>query len=180
MKRILSIIIATLSLACCHATAAEVTSDQFKLISTAYANQMTIPVLYTCQGKDLSPQLEWAHAPTTTASFALIMSDSNAPGGPFYHWILYNLPKTTTSLPEGMTSAPTGAMLGTNDFNKAQYSGPCPPKGKLHTYTITLYALDSTLTLPAGADAKTVLTSITSHVIAKATITGLYTPWPPG
>lgn len=143
--------------------------------TNAFLDKMAMPTLYTCDGENVSPQLSWADAPPKTAVFALVMSDIDAPNGVFYHWLLFNIPKNTTEIEKGAT--PAGAMAGKNNFDKNTYSGPCPPKGKAHTYTFTLYALDSKLDIPKDSDGKTILEAIQKHLIAEATLTGVYSRW---
>lgn len=154
-----------------------VAENAFAVTSTAVLNEGAIPVMYTCDGKDVSPQLEWTNAPAKAQSYAIVMTDPDAPGGEFYHWILYNLPKATAKLDEGVTSLPSGTLVGKNSFDKQQYSGPCPPKGAAHTYVITLYALDGKLSLPAGKSGKDVLAALKSHVVGTVTFTTTYSRW---
>jgi Raf kinase inhibitor-like YbhB/YbcL family protein len=115
----------------------------FQLLSTSFLHDGDIPKKFTRQGSDISPALAWTQAPARTKSFALIMEDPDAPGGPFVHWLVYDLPVGTLGLPEGVTSAqlPEGARQGRNDFDKVQYSGPRPPRGSAHRYVFTLYAV---------------------------------------
>jgi phosphatidylethanolamine-binding protein (PEBP) family uncharacterized protein len=58
------------------------------------------------------------------------------------HWILYNLPATTSKLPEavGAEALPPGTEEGQNDWKNLGYGGPCPPIGR-HRYFHKLYAL---------------------------------------
>ena len=155
---------------------AEETATTFILSTNAFLDQGALPVLYTCDGKDVSPQFEWAGLPAKTQSLVFIMSDAKTPSGIFYHWVLYNIPTSTTHLPQG-TDKPTGSLIGKNSFGKLQYNGPCPPKGSAHSYEFTLYALDSKLTLPAEADAKTVLDTIQKHMLGKTQLTAVYSRW---
>ena len=147
--------------------------ETLAITSIAYLDKMQIPVLYTCDGKDTSPGLTWTTVPPKTASFAIIMKDEDAP---FYHWVLYNIPKSQAELASG-AALPAGASAGKNSFGKNVYSGPCPPKGTAHTYVITLYALDSTLKLPADADAKRVLDAMKKHIVGQIDLTGTYSRW---
>ena len=149
-------------------------TETFTLHTNAFVNQSTIPILYTCDGKDISPPLEWTHVPDKTQALALILSDPDAPGGTFYHWVVYNIPQTATSLPQGTQTLPAGSVAGKNSWNKAQYNGPCPPKGSTHTYWFSLYALSSNLALPAGADAKEVLNAMQNHIVGKAELSAVY------
>jgi len=148
--------------------------EQFSLSTSAFQDQGAMPVLYTCDGKNISPQIAFTHPPAKTKSFAIIMSDPSAPKGTFYHWILYNIPSKTSDISQGMAKPVKGVMVGTNDFDKKQYSGPCPPKGSVHTYIFTVYALDSMLPLKNGASAKEVLDAMQHHVLEKNKLTALY------
>src|SRR5262245_58210188 len=55
-----------------------------------------------CTGTNRSPALSWKGAPANTKSFALTMYDPDAPtGSGWWHWVVYNIPATTTSLATG-------------------------------------------------------------------------------
>ncbi len=150
--------------------------DAMSLTTNGFLDKMAMPTLYTCDGKDVSPQLTWANVPAKTVSLALIMKDIDAPNGEFYHWVLFNIPKNTTELDQG-AAAPAGANMGLNSFSKAAYSGPCPPKGSAHTYIFTLYALDSKITLPKNADGPALIAALKDHVISHVELTGVYSRW---
>src|ERR1700738_3419053 len=100
-----------------------------------------------CNGQNISPALEWSNAPAGTKSFAVTMYDPDAPtGSGWWHWMIYNIPATTTSLAAGAgkgRDAPRGSVEGPTDFpGKKEYGGPCPPVGdKPHHYHITVFAL---------------------------------------
>lgn len=157
-------------------TAAAKPETKMTLATNAFLDKLAIPTLYTCDGKDVSPQLSWTDIPANTVSLALIMKDIDAPNGAFYHWIFYNMPKTISELSEG-APMPAGASAGKNSFDKAVYSGPCPPKGTAHTYIFTLYALDSSLKLPKNADANSVLEAMKGHIVGQIDLTGVYSRW---
>lgn len=144
------------------------------LESSAFFNQDKLPVQFTCDGKDISPELSWKDAPSSTQSYALIMSDPDAPGGTFYHWVVYNIPATTTSLGEGSKQLPAGTVVGKTSWGKQQYNGPCPPKGSTHRYVISLYALNTSLTLPADSEAPAVLDALQNHVMGEADLKVTY------
>lgn len=150
--------------------------DPMTLTSDSYLDKIAIPTLYTCDGKNISPQLSWTNLPAKTATLAVIMKDVDAPGGTFYHWVLFNIPKTLTKLPEGAPT-PAGASAGKNHFDKTGYGGPCPPKGTAHNYIITLYALDSKLNLPNDATAASVLDAMKNHIIGQTELSGVYSRW---
>jgi len=152
-------------------------ANAFTMNTTAFLDKGLLPVLYTCDGKDKSPELSWTGVPAKTTSLALIVDDMDAPTPPFYHWVLYNIPNTVTMLPEGVSKLPAGVMTGKNSWGTEEYKGPCPPKGTSHTYVFTLYALDTKLNLPAGAEAKKVIEAMQNHIIEKVTLTAVYSRW---
>lgn len=150
----------------------------FMLSSTSFKDGSTIPKQYTCDGTDASPGLSWEGVPVGTRSFVLIMDDPDAPVGTFNHWILYDLPAETRELSEGILKEPTlpnGAKQGITSFRRAGYGGPCPPKGPVHRYFFTLYALDiHSLGSGPKASKEEVEGKMKGHVLGKAVIMGKY------
>ena len=149
----------------------------FAITSPAFADGANIPVEYTCNGQNISPALGWGQGPAGTASFALIMEDPDAPVKNFTHWVVYNLPPDSRSLAEAVTKDTVltgGAIQGKNGINRIGYLGPCPPKGSPHHYNFTLYALDTSLDLTAGASKEQVLQAMEGHIIGQAQLVGLY------
>ena len=144
------------------------------ITSDAFADGSNIPVKYTCQGENLSPALSWAQAPAGTASLALIMYD---PDATFTHWVVFNLPKDSSGLPEGVTKDTVlegGTLQGNTGARRIGYVGPCPPKGAPHHYIFTLYALDISLSLDAGATKDQVLQAMEGHIVGQTQLVGLY------
>jgi Raf kinase inhibitor-like YbhB/YbcL family protein len=136
-----------------------------------------------CNGGNLSPALSWSGAPAGTKSFAVSIYDPDAPtGSGWWHWMVFNIPPGTTSLPKGAGDVkkklmPKGAIQSRNDFGAYGYGGPCPPAGdKPHHYQITVVAVDVDKLPDAKHDAASALVSsdLRSHTLAKATLTGLY------
>ena len=146
----------------------------FSIKTNSFTDGGLIPILYTCDGKDISPEISWANIPAKTQSFVLIVSDPDAPTGTFYHWLVFNIPKSARSLPSNSEPLPTGAMLGNNSWGSPMYKGPCPPKGAAHTYIFTLYALDTKLKLSAGTDFETLNEAIKNHILETTKITASY------
>lgn len=141
-----------------------------------------IPSEYTCDGEDVSPPLAWTDPPAGTDSLVLIVDDPDAPvPGSFTHWVLFNLPPTTTALPRDYSDGdlrlePDGPspVEGVNDFGDVGYGGPCPPGREEHRYVFFLSALDTTLSLDRGADPDEVTAAMDGHVLAKAEFVGTY------
>lgn len=144
-----------------------------KLDSPVFQYGDTIPPQYTCKGKDLSPELQWRDAPAETKSFALIVDDPDAPGGTFTHWVLFDIPATLQSLPDGEERI---GVSGKNSFGKTGYKGPCPPPGHgVHRYFFTLYALDVvSLPLQDGASRKDVEAAMQTHILEKTEYMGTF------
>ena len=137
---------------------------------------------FGCSGGNVSPALAWKNPPAGTKSFALLMYDPDAPtGSGWWHWLVYNIPATTTALVAGAGTAdgrnlPPGTLQGRTDFGTADYGGPCPPVGNgVHHYQFTLYALKvEKLDVPATATAAYIGYMANANAIAKAKFTGLY------
>ena len=146
------------------------------ITSPAFTNDSNIPSKFTCDAgtTNPSPALSWKEAPASAKSFVLIMHDPDAPlAGGFTHWVLFDIPATTTSLPENFQPGSVGTS-GNSGFRRAGYGGPCPPSGS-HHYHFMLSALDvPTLGLPAGATKADVEKAMEGHVVGKAETVGLY------
>ena len=152
-------------------------ANAFALTSDAFTDGGAIPKGFTCEGQDAAPPLAWADPPPGTKSFALIVDDPDAPDPKaprrtWVHWVLYDIPASSTALPEGGTP-PAGTRQGCNDWGRTGYGGPCPPIGR-HRYFHKLYALDTVLGdlgEPAKADLEK---AMKGHVLAEARIVGTY------
>lgn len=148
------------------------------LTSTVFTQGGDIPSKFTCEGRDVSPPLAWSGVPPNAKSLVLIVDDPDAPdpAAPkmtWVHWVLYNLPVSTSSLPEAVSQLPAGTLSGLNDWHRTGYGGPCPPIGR-HRYFHKLYALDQMLP-DLGKPTKAALEAkIKGHVIAQAELVGTY------
>jgi len=145
------------------------------LSSSAFSEGGTIPEEYTCDGNDISPDLTWSGAPDETHSFALIMHDPDAPKGDFTHWLLWDIPGSTTALAKGAGGASAGTD-GKNSFGNLGYGGPYPPPGdEPHHYFFDLYALDiESLGLFHNARRADVEAAMQGHIVAQAQLMGRY------
>ena len=144
---------------------------EMMITSPSFNEGDPIPVQFSCDGDDLSPELVWSGIPEETASLALIMDDPDAPVGTWDHWILFNIPADSTGLSEGITGL---GIDGNNSWNQTGYGGPCPPSGT-HRYFFKLYALDSTLDLEVGATKETLELAMEGHILAQAELMGIFT-----
>ncbi len=149
------------------------------LSSPAFVPGGEIPELFTCEGQDLSPALDWTGVPEAAKSLVLIVDDPDAPDPKapkltWVHWVLYNLPPTARGLPQAVgRNLPAGTREGTNDWKRTGYGGPCPPIGR-HRYFHKLYALDTVLPDLGAAPKAEVEAAMKGHVIAHAELMGTY------
>ncbi len=154
------------------------------LTTTAFADGTQIPAKYTQAGEQVSPALLWSNVPQGTQSFVLHMRDPdvarNRTTEDQVHWLVWNIPGTSTGLPEGV---PQGAQLndGSQQISASGpvYRGPgAPATGPLHHYTFELYALDTKVDVQPGADAWETRTKIwqamNGHILGKAVYVGLF------
>lgn len=150
------------------------------LSSRAFAPNGSIPTVYTCDGRDISPPLSWSSLPAGTKSLVLIMDDPDAPDPKaprmtWVHWVLYNIPAEATGLEEnaGKGGLPSGTMQGINNWGRTGYGGPCPPIGR-HRYFHKLYALDVVLS-DLGQPAKgKLLQAMEGHILDRTELIGTY------
>ena len=177
-KRHYALVAAALAAAVTAAVALARGEGNMRITSSAFSDQGAIPVVYTCEGKDLSPPLEWSNLPPGTKSLALIVDDPDAPdpAAPkmiWVHWVLYNLPATSAGLPEGVKTLPAGTKEGMNDSKRTGYGGPCPPIGR-HRYFHKLYALDTVLPDLKQPTKARLEEAMKGHVIGEAQLMGTY------
>lgn len=163
------------------------TAAEFKLTSGEFADgdylaNEQVFAGFGCEGKNVSPSLDWSGAPAGTKSFALTAYDPDAPtGSGWWHWVVVNLPPSTTGLDKGAGARdgamlPQGALQVRTDFGVPGYGGPCPPQGDHpHRYVFTVHALDlDTLDVTADSSPALVGYYLNFHTLAKASLMGLY------
>ena len=159
-------------------------SQPFRMTIAAFADGSEIPARYTQAGNQTSPAISWTGAPAGTMSFVLHMHDLdvslNHTTDDQLHWLVWNIPGTTTGLPEGV---PKGSQLQNGAYQISAsgqvYRGPgAPATGPRHHYTFELFALDTTLNVSAGTDAfetrTIVMKAIQGHILGKAVYMGLF------
>jgi len=152
----------------------------FKLTSTAFEDGGEMPLRFTCDGDDLSPDLSWSALPEGTRSLVLIVDDPDAPdpAAPrmvWDHWLLYNLPADSGGLPEAVASEdlPAGTLEGTNSWGRTGYGGPCPPVGR-HRYFHILYALGTELPDLGQPTKDQLLSAMEGHILGRTELVGTY------
>lgn len=165
------------------AAAVDAPTVTFALTSTAITEGGVIPLVHSCRGANMSPPLAWTGGPAAPG-YALVFTDITTPANPFLHSIIWDIPGTATSLPQGiakvyMPPVPVGAKqpLGYDNATRG-YLGPCP--GSMHRYEYALVAVDANplpgLGMASGRVA--VRDVITAHALpgGRATLTATFTP----
>jgi Raf kinase inhibitor-like YbhB/YbcL family protein len=146
-------------------------TNGFAFTSPAFVQGAPIPSKHTCEGEDLSPELDWKGAPATAKSFAVIVDDPDAPKGTWTHWVIFDVPGTATKLAEGSKGV---GVEGKTSWDRTGWGGPCPPSGT-HHYEFKLYALDvPSIGKPAGATREEVEAAMSAHVVGRAALMGTY------
>jgi len=158
--------------------AAEGAAMSLTLKSPAFAPRGEIPAVHTCEGKDVSPALEWSGLPANTKSLALIVDDPDAPDPKapmmtWVHWVIYDIPPNATGLGEAVRTLPAGTREGLNDWRRTGYGGPCPPICR-HRYFFKLYALDRMLGDLGKPNKAKLEKAMEGHVLARAELMGTY------
>jgi hypothetical protein len=164
----------TVAVAC---AAGAVLAAGFTVSSPAFQNGARIPARYTCDGAGVSFPLAFGTPPAGTKSFAILGWDDSMKGLR-NQWAAFDLPVTTTTLPEGVPNGATALKFkqGKNSSGAMGWSAICPAKGERgHEYYIDFYALNvATLGLPPGADWTAVHAAIKRHKIVEAKLMGVY------
>jgi Raf kinase inhibitor-like YbhB/YbcL family protein len=154
---------------------APVKPADFTLTSPSIANKHRIPTMFTCDGENLSPQLNWENPPQGTASYAIEFYSPDSLAGVYYNWVVYNISPSVTVLEENASkSLPGDAQTANNTAGDNIYRGPCPPDAGLHHYVFEIFALDSMIDLSGLTDMDEITSIIDRHKIKSATITVLF------
>jgi len=150
----------------------------FGIKSPDFKEGERIPVKFTCEGTDLSPELVWEGEPAGTKSYTLIVEDPDAPMGTFIHWVVYDAPGLLRKLERGIGNRADleGPVQGVSSFGRAGYGGPCPPRGHGdHRYYFILRALDvDSLGIGDGARKAEVEKAMQGHILGETSIMGTY------
>ena len=137
----------------------------------------TIPRRHTGEAVDVSPPLVWMDVPEGARSFALTVTDPDAPKGTWTHWLLFDLPPGARALAQEIPRAHLvlgGARQGKNSWNRIGWNGPMPPPGAAHRYEFRLFALDGPLGCTPGSTRAEIEAAMQGHILAEARLTGLY------
>jgi Raf kinase inhibitor-like YbhB/YbcL family protein len=148
------------------------TSGAFTLTSRDFEAGGSIPLRFTDYDVGMSPSLSWRGLPEGTKTLAVVMEDPDASRGlPFVHWVAWNIDPKAGGLARG--SVTLGARLGRNGRGNPAYVGPRPGKSP-HNYHFQMFALDTEVSLKAGASREQLLKAMQGHVLAKADLVGVF------
>lgn len=177
MKKIFAIFIIIVILAIIYFALTKQRSENFsfknmKISSPNFSNNEFIPVDFTCDGKDINPEIHINEIPENALSLVLIVDDPDAPMGVWTHWTVWNIAPQTKIIKQG--SLPEGAVEGITSFGKTGWGGPCPPQGKPHRYFFKIFALDKKLDLSSSAFRNDLEKAMEGHILDKAEFFGLY------
>lgn len=149
--------------------------------SPAFEADGAIPRNYSGEGENLSPPLRWSNIPPSAKELVLLCEDPDAPKPtPFVHWVLYGLSSAVTSLPQGIPTTESVAMLGgfkqgKNSADKIGYTGPMPPVGHgVHHYHFQVFALSEQTGLSGNPDRDEIIRAMAGHVLAVGDLVGTY------
>jgi hypothetical protein len=162
--------IAALCLSCTCAGAMELSSGDI----APGAQIATAQIYPRCGGQNISPSLSWSSVPAGAKSLVLTMIDTDVKPAQWSHWIVVDLPTSTTGLARGTTRLPPGAKAIASNFGDAFYDGPCPPNGTgVHHYRVTIWAMPAAKTEIAGdAKANAVAETLAKTALASASLVG--------
>jgi Raf kinase inhibitor-like YbhB/YbcL family protein len=149
--------------------------------SPAFGYNEAIPAQYTADGEGLSPPLEWRGVPMNAEAVVLLIEDADSPTPqPLVHAIVWDLPGSDASLPEGALPTtrdgdPRQDHLGRNSALAASYLPPDPPPGHgRHRYVFQVFALDRVPRFDCRPGRTELLDKIKGHVVAKGLLIGTY------
>ena len=145
--------------------------------SAAFDDGDSIPVDYTCDGKNTSIPLRWSDVPSGARSIAILVDGHDTPAGILRHWSVYNIPSGTRSLSGAQSNKvklKDSTRQAINDFGDVGYSGPCPPEGQEHEYVFFIYAVSEPLDLDDNATALDVSAALRGKVVGTGSFSGMY------
>ena len=149
------------------------TAGTLTVTSSAFRDGQPIPRRHSCKGDNTPPPLAWTGVPADTAALALVVDDPDAVGGLYIHWVVTDIPPSSTDLAAGRP--PAGARVTPNSGGDPSYLGPCPPAGTgVHHYRFTLYAVAEELKLAANTPARDAVAAIKRGAVAQARLVGTY------
>ncbi|MGH9560751.1 MAG: YbhB/YbcL family Raf kinase inhibitor-like protein [Terracidiphilus sp.] len=141
---------------------------------------------YSFNSGNMSPSISWTRGPVGTQSYVVLTEGVSFEDGhsPVVHWVIYNIPATTTTLPRNVrndahlkTGALNGAEQGKSGRGAVGYVGPRPGAvGRTVPYHFEVFALDTHLNLdPDTTERPAVVNAMKNHVLTSGEIVVNYT-----
>jgi phosphatidylethanolamine-binding protein (PEBP) family uncharacterized protein len=139
----------TLALAGCANTSTTNTGTTItKAVEVSFKSPVitrkAIPAQYTCDGKDMSPPLEWGAIPGDTGELVLAIIGLTPSHSKAYiasiEWAISGINPKTHKLKAGET--PPGAHIGLSAKHTRRYN-LCPKHGQAEKYQFMLYGVPS-------------------------------------
>ncbi len=143
--------------------------EQLRFSLPDFTDGDVFPLDYTGRGKDISPEIVIENLSVKAKTLAVTLEDVSHPIKNFTHWVIWNIPaasKIEKAIPQGKDVPGMGATQGVA-YGMHRYAGPKPPRGRTHTYRMTVYALDCVLALPASKRKKHFLKKAENHLVQK-------------
>jgi Raf kinase inhibitor-like YbhB/YbcL family protein len=149
-----------------------VVPESITVTSRSFSSGTAIPMDFTCDGRNIAPDVTWSSPPEATRSLVLTLDDLEAPGGASSRWVVFDIRPEARSLRAGADVTSVGGKLGLNDSGEAGYHGPCPARHEGHHYALRVIALDRVIGVPEGADRDRVNAAMEGHVIGSGELVG--------
>lgn len=155
-------------------------NPEFLIGSPDFVSGGLLPIDQTCDGKGISPALNFSGVPSNVKSLAIVMDTIPGPLRPgeadvgnHVYFLAFNIPPNTVNFPAGATGI---GVLGQNfQGKKLGYTPPCSQGKGIKEYTITAFALSDSLTLDAiNANQSAFFKAIEGKVIAKSALMAKY------
>lgn len=130
-----------------------------KITIPAFDHEKDIPAKYTCNGENVNPAIKIEDIPEEAKCLAVVVEDPDAPGGTFYHWVMWNVP-----LQNEIKENSSPGIEGIHGFKKRGYTGPCPPSGT-HRYYFKVFGLDEMLDIDTSTTGDQFLEMIENKIV---------------
>lgn len=142
------------------------------VFKSAAVKAHVIPVSYTCDGKDVSPPLEWGAVPPGTGELVLAaigltpISPGSSAVNASVEWVIAGINPALHKLRAGQQ--PPGTHVGLSREGTRRYN-ICPRKGTTEQYQFMLYGVPARVSVSSGFADEPVLATLTKPGLATTT-----------
>jgi Raf kinase inhibitor-like YbhB/YbcL family protein len=154
-----------------------VAPDSIAVSSAAFADGGALPRSSAGKGvgANISPALRWTGVPAGAAQLVLIIDDVDVPlPRPLLHTVAVIDPGLDHVAAGELQPGTPGIRVLRADLGHRGYAGPRPIPGHgPHRYRFHVFALDEPV-IDDVTTAKSLLATMTGHVLARGTLTGTY------